>query len=81
MTPRSLWGDAGRRLRRNRAAVAAAGVLAVLAALVIVVPWLSPHAYDYTDWTRVGVAPTLSQCWMRSVTRVTRWLSSASIGS
>ena len=59
MTPRSLWGDAGRRLRRNRAAVAAAGVLAVLAALVIVVPWLSPHAYDYTDWTRVGIAPTL----------------------
>ena len=59
MKPRSLWLDAWRRLRRNRAAVAAGAVLAALAAAVIVVPWLSPHAYDYTDWTRVGIAPTL----------------------
>jgi oligopeptide transport system permease protein len=43
---RSLWQDAFIRLRRNRAALASAFVLVVLALAGIVGPLLSPHPYD-----------------------------------
>ena len=57
---RSLWGDAWLRLRRNRAAVTAAAILAFMSVLVIVGPWLSPYEYDYTDWGMISVGPELS---------------------
>ncbi|WGF87645.1 ABC transporter permease subunit [Marinivivus vitaminiproducens] len=43
---RSLWSDAWRRLRANRAAMASLIVLCVIALACIVGPWLSPHGYD-----------------------------------
>ena len=43
---RSLWRDARSRLLRNRAAVVAAILLAIIALLAILAPYLSPHAYD-----------------------------------
>ena len=49
--------SAARRLRENRAAVAAAGVLAVLAVLAAFGPWLSPYSYDALDWRHLAVAP------------------------
>ena len=49
--------SAARRLRENRAAVAAAGVLAVLALLAAFGPWLSPYSYDALDWRHLAVAP------------------------
>ena len=52
---RSLWQDAWRRLRRNRAAVSSAAVLLLLALAGIVGPVLSPHPYDriYPQYVRV----------------------------
>jgi oligopeptide transport system permease protein len=46
-----LWADAGRRLRQNRAALAAAGLLAALVLLAILGPLASPYALDEVDWT------------------------------
>ncbi|MEX0899196.1 MAG: ABC transporter permease subunit [Gammaproteobacteria bacterium] len=59
MKRRTLWTDAWQRLRRNRAALAAAAVLAVLGVLVLAAPALSPHAPEHTNWDRVAIAPTL----------------------
>ncbi len=58
---RSLWQDAWRRLRRNRAALFAMFVLTLIVLLVIVGPWISPWSYDYIDFDGVwGAAPSLS---------------------
>ena len=52
---RSLWQDAWRRLRRNRAAVASAIVLGLLALAAAIGPLIVPHAYDrvYPQYVRV----------------------------
>ena len=55
---RSLWMDAWRTLRRNRAAVVSAIIIAVMAVLVIVGPFFSPYSYDYTDWGNLSVGPS-----------------------
>ena len=47
---RSLWQDAWRRLRGNRAAAAATVVLSVLILLVIAGPWFCPWNFDYIDF-------------------------------
>ncbi|MBL8582356.1 MAG: ABC transporter permease subunit, partial [Rhizobiaceae bacterium] len=51
---RSLWQDAWRRLRRNRAAVASAIVLLMLAIAGIFGPMVVPHPYDriYPQYVR-----------------------------
>ena len=51
---RSLWQDAWRRLRRNKAAVASAVVLIALALAGILGPYLAPHPYDriYPQYVR-----------------------------
>jgi len=51
---RSLWQDAWRRLRRNKAAVASAIVLLLLALAGIVGPLVAPHPYDriYPQYVR-----------------------------
>ena len=49
-----------RRLRQNRAALAAAAVLAALALLAIAGPWLSPYSYDTLDWRHLAVPPGLT---------------------
>ena len=57
---RSLWADAWRTLRHNRAAVIGAVIIAAMAVLVIVGPWLSPYAYDFTDWGNASIGPSLA---------------------
>jgi len=57
---RSLWTDAMIRLRRNRAAVTAAAVLAIMTLMVIVGPWFSPYDYDYTHWDMILISPDLA---------------------
>ncbi|MDF2781427.1 MAG: ABC-type dipeptide/oligopeptide/nickel transport system, permease component [Geminicoccaceae bacterium] len=54
---RSLWQDARRRLLRNRAAVVSTVVLAIIGALALFAPWLSPHAYDEIYWERILAPP------------------------
>ena len=49
-TEGALWGDARRRLRRNRAAIAAAGLIGVLVLAALIGPLLSPYALDQVDW-------------------------------
>jgi oligopeptide transport system permease protein len=46
-----LWRDAARRLRRNRAALVAAGVLVLLLLAALLGPALSPYAIDQVDWS------------------------------
>ncbi len=57
---RSLWVDARQRLIGNRAALVSAVLLAALLVLVIVGPWLSPHAYDALDWDNIWQPPAMS---------------------
>src|SRR5688572_24250947 len=52
-----IWADAGRRLRRNRAAVAAGALLALMTLAALTGPLLSPHAFDALDWQRMGAPP------------------------
>lgn len=51
---RSLWQDAWRRLRRNRAAAASAAMLLFFAVAGIAGPWVAPHSYDqiYPQYVR-----------------------------
>ncbi len=55
---RSLWVDAWQTLRRNRAAVVSVIIIAVMAVLVIIGPFFSPHSYDFTDWGNLSVGPS-----------------------
>lgn len=59
----SLWRDAWRRLRKNRAAVASAVVLALMVLACILVPELSAYRYDRADLA-LGAQPPSSAHWM-----------------
>ena len=56
---RSLWQDAGRRLARNRAAVAAAVILGLIIMAAIIGPWFARHPYDELYFDFVAVPPSL----------------------
>ena len=57
---RGLWSDAWRVLRRNRAAMTASLLLGLMAVMVLIAPLLSPFEFDYTDWERISVPPSIS---------------------
>ncbi len=57
---RSLWQDARRRLFRNQAAVVSMVVLAIIATLALVGPWLSAYAYDEVFWDQIQMPPDLA---------------------
>lgn len=52
-----LWSKAAGRLCHNRVAMAAAGVIFVLALVAVVGPLVSPYAVDSLDWDRLAAAP------------------------
>ena len=54
---RSLWDDAGRRLLRNRAAVASMVVLGLLVLAAVIGPSLLPFQYDEINKNDVWLAP------------------------
>ncbi|MFZ5792201.1 MAG: ABC transporter permease subunit [Pseudomonadota bacterium] len=54
---RSLWADAGRRLRRNKAAVASILLVAILTIVCLAAPWISPHPMDEVNWDRIMAPP------------------------
>ncbi|OSI14538.1 peptide ABC transporter permease [Neisseria dentiae] len=55
---RSLWQNAWRRFRRNRAALAGGLILLAVCAFVVFAPMLAPFAYDHTDWGAMQTAPS-----------------------
>lgn len=54
---RSLWRNAHRRLRRNRAAVFSSGLLLLITLLALFGPLLSPHPYDAVYWEHIARPP------------------------
>jgi oligopeptide transport system permease protein len=57
---RSLWADAWAKLKHNRAAMVSAWIIAAMALLVIVGPWLSRYTFDFTDFANTSIAPSWS---------------------
>ena len=57
---RSLWADAWIKLKRNRAAVVSAWVIGLMAVLVIVGPYFSRYAFDFTDFASTSIGPSWS---------------------
>jgi oligopeptide transport system permease protein len=55
---RSLWADGWRRLLRNRAAVASAIVLTLIAIVSFAAPWISPYPIDDIDWENISTPPS-----------------------
>jgi len=58
-----LWADAWRRLRRNRAAVAAAVFLLVISLLAVFAPWLPGLADPTAQDLKLGASPPSSAHW------------------
>ncbi len=61
--PTSFWGDAGRRLRRNRIAVAAGGLILLVIVLAFAGPWLTPYTAFEQVLERQYREPALSGFW------------------
>jgi oligopeptide transport system permease protein len=56
--PRSLWALAGRRFRRNRAAIGSIYVLALIALTAILVPMFWPHGIEDAAWEKILAPPS-----------------------
>lgn len=54
----SLWSDARRRLLKNRAAMIGAGVMAVLAVLALLTPWIAPYSYEEQNLNLGAASPS-----------------------
>jgi len=61
--PTSFWGDAWRRLKRNRIAVAAGGVILLVLALAVAGPWLTSYTPFEQVLERQYKTPSLSGFW------------------
>jgi oligopeptide transport system permease protein len=57
--PQSLWRQAARRFRRNRAAMGSVYVLALIALTSVAVPMFWPHGIEDASWESILVAPSL----------------------
>jgi len=58
---RSLWRDAAERLAANRAALAAAAILVVIAVLALAAPLLASHPYDKVYFDRTSMPPDFAR--------------------
>jgi oligopeptide transport system permease protein len=56
---RSLWSDALRRFKANKAAMAGVIVLGLITIGAVVAPSLSPHSVEDLDWMNIGAPPSL----------------------
>ena len=57
---RSLWQDAWRRFRRNKAALASLMILSVVLLFVLIAPFLSPYGYAQASWDAMQAAPNFA---------------------
>ena len=55
----SLWRQAGRRFRRNRAAMGSIGVLLAIALASILIPAFWPHAVEEASWESILLPPSV----------------------
>jgi oligopeptide transport system permease protein len=62
-SPTSFWGDAWGRLKRNRMAVVAGGVILLVLALAVAGPWLTPYTPTEQVLERQYQEPSLSGFW------------------
>src|SRR5215208_4701044 len=62
-SPVGFWGDAWRRLKRNRIAIAAGCVIFLVLFLAIVGPWLTPYTSVGQMLSRQYKTPSLSGYW------------------
>ena len=56
---RGFWGQAWQRLRRNRLALFAGGIIVVIIAAALMGPQLSAVRYDSLDWAAIAAPPQL----------------------
>lgn len=56
---RSLWQDAWRRFKRNKAALASVLIVALITLFVIFVPLFSGFNYADPDWSNMQIAPSV----------------------
>jgi oligopeptide transport system permease protein len=61
--PTSFWGDAWQRLKRNRFAIVAGGVILLVLALAVAGPWLTPYTPTEQVLERQYQKPSLSGFW------------------
>lgn len=57
---RSLWEDAWRRFKRNKAALISMLILLMIAAFVMLAPLVAPFGYADTDWGNMQAAPSFA---------------------
>jgi oligopeptide transport system permease protein len=62
-TGRSPWREAGERLRQNRMALGAAGLLVIIGILCTLAPWIAPYEYFATDLDK-GATPPGRDHWL-----------------
>jgi oligopeptide transport system permease protein len=62
-SPVGFWGDAWRRLKRNRIAIAAGCIIILVLALAVAGPWLTPYTPDGQMLDRQYKTPSLSGYW------------------
>ena len=55
----SLWRQAGRRFRRNRAAMGSIGVLLAIALASVLIPAFWPHAVEEASWESILLPPSV----------------------
>jgi oligopeptide transport system permease protein len=61
--PVGFWGDAWRRLKQNRIAVAAGGVIILILVLAVAGPWLTPYTPVGQNLAEQYESPSLSGYW------------------
>ena len=61
--PTGFWGDAWRRLKRNRLAIAAGGIIILILVLAVAGPWLTPYTPFGQVLDRQYQTPSFSGFW------------------
>lgn len=62
-SPTTFWGDAWRRLKRNRVAVVAGGLILLVIVLAVVGPWFTSYTATGQALGRQYTSPALSGFW------------------